>query len=151
MLEEICCDAADIMSRCGVKTVLNVSPDYLDKLHFNDYMCIQLSTRFLIAQEIATYEGLYKTTHLLDQFSVGLKKAGLLEVIRAFPDMFLNLFVYKELTAADVLAAVCVSAEQNNDDHEVLLGYFNRFILECDETGNCMDVHVVHDVHVETN
>ena len=76
-------------------------------------------------------------THLLDQFCDGLKKAGLLDIIRMFADQFLPLFVYTKLTAADVLAAVYVSAEQkSNPEHEVLLGYFNRFILECDETGN---------------
>lgn len=99
-------------------------------------MYLQLSTKSLIAQDIATYEGLYKITHLLDQFCDGLKKAGLLEVIRMFADEFLPLFVYKKLTAADVLAAVYVSPEQkNNPENEMLLGYFNRFILECDETG----------------
>ena len=43
------------------------------------YILTQLSTKSLIAQDIATYEGLYKITHLLDQFCDGLKKAGILE------------------------------------------------------------------------
>lgn len=138
------CDPMDVMSRCGVKTVLNVSV-YCLNLCFDDCILIQLSTKSLIAQDIATYEGLYKITHLLDQFCDGLKKAGILEVIRAFPDMFLPLFVYKKLTAVDVLAAVYVSPEQGNScEEEMLLGYFNQFILECDETGNYLHVYVAH-------
>lgn len=90
----------------------------------------------MIAQDIATYEGLYKITHLLDQFCDGLKKAGILEIIRAFPDEFLPLFVYKKLTAIDVLAAIYMSPEQRSCEQETLLGYFHQFILECDETGN---------------
>ena len=81
------------------------------------------------------YKGLYKMTHLLDQFCNGLKKAGYLDVVRAFPDEFLTMFVYKKLTATDVLEAVCVPTEESYRD-EMLLGYFNQFILECDETGN---------------
>ena len=108
------------------------------------YILTQLSTKSLIAQDIATYEGLYKITHLLDQFCDGLKKAGILEIIRAFPDEFLSLFVYKKLTAADVLAAICMSPGQhNNCEQEMLLGYFHRFILECDETGNYLHADVV--------
>ena len=53
------------------------------------YILTQLSTKSLIAQDIATYEGLYKITHLLDQFCDGLKKAGILEIIRAFPSPYL--------------------------------------------------------------
>lgn len=41
-------------------------------------MYLELSTKCLIAQDIATYEGLYKITHLLDKFCDGLKKAGIL-------------------------------------------------------------------------
>jgi len=74
-------------------------------------------------------------THLLDQFCDGLKKAGILDIVRSYPDEFLTLFVYKKLTAVDVLEAVSISTEHSNCD-EVLLAYFNQFILECDETGN---------------
>ena len=102
-------------------------------------LIIQLSTKSLIAQDIVVYEGLYKMTHLLDQFCDGLKKAGLLDVVRAFPDEFLTMFFCKKLTATDVLEAVCVPTEESNRD-EMLLGYFNRFILECDETGNYANV-----------
>ena len=60
------------------------------------YILTQLSTKSLIAQDIATYEGLYKITHLLDQFCNGLKKAGILEIIRVFPDGIFVLICVQE-------------------------------------------------------
>lgn len=74
---------------------------------------------------------------LLDQFCEGLKKAGVLDIVRAYPDQFLTLFVYKELTPEDVLSAVCVPVEQGNGD-ETVMSYFNQFICESDEAGKVL-------------
>ena len=105
---------------------------YVNRKHIDICTYTQLSTKNLIAQDITTYEGLYKTTQLLDQLCDGLKKAGVLHIIRAFPNEFLSTFVYTKITAEDVLSIMNVPWEQDG----MLMTYFNQFIHESDETGN---------------
>lgn len=91
----------------------------------------------MIAQEVATYEGLYKLTQLLDQFLSGLKNAGLFDAIQQFPEEFYPMFVYKTLKIEDVLAAISEPTVTSEDDAAVL-GYLRRFLMDCDENGNVL-------------
>ena len=46
----------------------------------------------MIAQDILAYEAVYKREKLLDQLCDGLRKLGLLRVVRAFPKLFVEMF-----------------------------------------------------------
>ena len=62
-----------------------------------------------MAQSILTHAALYHIVPLLEQFASGLKKGGMLRVIRTFPELCAPLFTYTGgLDPNEVAQAVCV-------------------------------------------
>ena len=66
-----------------------------------------MSTKQTVAQDIMTYEALYRIKPLLDDFAKGLENCSVLKCVRVFPELFLPLFVYTGNLSADVLEAIC--------------------------------------------
>ena len=94
-----------------------------------------MSTKNLILQDVMMYEGLYKITTLLNQFSDGLKRSGVYDVITAYPDIFSTLFTYTELTPVDVVETVYVDQDDVHDDDDIIISHLVHYIHECDESG----------------
>ena len=97
-------------------------------------MPFQLSTKDSIAQDIMTYEGLYKVAPLLDQLADGLRSGGLLQSMQAYPQLFAPLFINTgELTVDDVLQALYVEEETELQSAEIIaIRFLQRFVRESD-------------------
>ena len=63
----------------------------------------------MIGHEIIAYDAIGRISKLLDQLGSGLQSLGLLKVMRAFPKLFLPLFVYTGcISPCDVLEAIII-------------------------------------------
>ena len=74
-----------------------------------------MSAKEAIAQNLFTFDALYKRQVLLDQLKEGLKLIGALKLIQAFPKEMLPLFTFQgQLTADDVLEAIDVRVSEDS-------------------------------------
>ena len=63
-----------------------------------------MTTRHSVVQDIILHEVIAKRQKMLDQLAEGLNGLGLLSLIRAFPEVFLPLFVSTgDISSADVI------------------------------------------------
>ena len=92
-----------------------------------------METRDIIGQEIIYFEAVFKVSKLLDQFCDGLRDAGILKAVRAFPCLFICLFTYTgDVSSESVLEALIVDEKVP----KVLVDFLTKYILEADEKGN---------------
>ena len=91
----------------------------------------------MIAQEILTHEAIFKISKLLDQFYEGLKKLRILQLIRAFPDLFAPLFTFTgDISSEMVSEALFIKDESDlHPGDRKILGFLQTFIHACDQTG----------------
>lgn len=83
---------------------------------------MQLSTKEAIAQNLFTYDALYKYQVLLDQFKEGLKVIGALKLIQTFPNEMISLSTYQgQLTADEVIEALHVEDGYNLKPEDEIL------------------------------
>ena len=96
------------------------------------FSLFQLSTKDSIAQDVMTYEGLYKVAPLLDQLADGLRAGGL-QSMQSYPQLFAPLFIYTgEITVDDVLGALYVEETEMQPSEVTAVGFLHRFIKESD-------------------
>ena len=95
-----------------------------------------MSNKDVIAQCIITYEAVERISKSLDQLCEGLRNLGLLDVIRAFPHLFLSIFVFSgTVTSQDVIDAVYMPDPVNR----TILAHLKRYIVSLSEDGKHMD------------
>ncbi len=100
-----------------------------------------MSNKEVIQQEIISYEAVYKVSKTLDQFVDGLKHLGILKIIRAFPELFAQLFTYNaELTYTNVVEAIFLE----ECDALVPLSHLYSFLNEADEEGKVLHINVLY-------
>ena len=72
---------------------------------------------------------------MLDQMCRGLQTLGVLQVVRAFPELFLPMFTYAaSICPVDVLEAVYVVQDLTPAD-TVTMSYLHKFVGEASEQG----------------
>ncbi len=97
---------------------------------------LQVTTNDVVAQDILTYEAVYKVSKLLDQFREGLKTLRIRKLIQAFPEEFAGLFTYTGLEPSDVLDALSIHRDVVlQPGYTIVLSFFHRYIQECNENG----------------
>ena len=88
-----------------------------------------MKTKVLVAQGIFSHDALYRRSSLLDQFRLGLKEVGALQLVEAFPDLMSKLFVYTgDLSAEEVLEAVYADENTITGDDKFVFSLFRRYI-----------------------
>ena len=111
-----------------------------------------MSTKDAISHEILCYDVVGSVSKLLDQFSSGLCATGLLEFMRAFPDIFVHLFTYTACVSPDVvLESIYVddaSLYQYEEDVTIVMDHLKKFINEASEQGLACCLLFVHLLHV---
>lgn len=96
-----------------------------------------MSTKDSVAQDVMTYEGLYKVAPFLDQIATGLRSGGLLQSIQSYPLLFAPLFMNTgEVTVDDVLQAIYVDEDETEmrPPEHIAIGFLQRFVTESDTT-----------------
>ncbi|XP_019858212.1 PREDICTED: uncharacterized protein LOC109586463 [Amphimedon queenslandica] len=102
----------DVFQRCSITQVL------------------KMSNKDVIAQCIITYEAVERISKSLDQLCEGLSNLGLSDVIRAFPHLFLSIFVFSgTVTSQDVIDAVYMPDPVN----KTILAHLKRYIVSLSE------------------
>ena len=84
------------------------------------------------------FDSIGRIANLLDQMCSGLQTLGVLQLMRAFPDLMAPMLTYTAcVTAEDVTDALYV--DEDLDDHceadKETLALLHRFIGECTEKG----------------
>ena len=88
-----------------------------------------MANRHVIAQEIVSYDAVFKVSKLLDQLCEGLQNLGILQAIRTFPEFFLHLLTYTaSASSVDVLEAI-----YTEDDDDLNFSIVKRFVEEASE------------------
>ena len=110
----------------------------------------------MIAQDLIAHEAIYKPSKLLDQFTEGLKKLPVYNLMERFPEQFLPLFTYTgNITADDVVDALYVHKDtEMQPDDELTMKFLKRYLFQCDQEGNdipCpkppkVDYNIHHDL-----
>ena len=117
----------DALQNAGITSTITVSWYYSVLCVEFCYFNCKVSNSLMVAQSVLQHEALYKISKLLDQLQLGLKDVGILDVIQAFPELFLKLFTFNGFIAnADVLQALCI---QDEDKGELVL-FLYRYIEE---------------------
>lgn len=94
-----------------------------------------MSNRGLILEEIITFESIGRIAKLLDQLCDGLKTLGVLWIMKAFPQIFVQLFTYTEaVSATDVLETLNIPTHLDSRD-VITVCHLKRFITEASEEG----------------
>ncbi len=94
---------------------------------------LQMANRDIVCQEILCFEAIFKQSKLVDQFCDGLRNAGILKAIRAFPDLFVRLFTYTgDISSKSVLEAIKV----DDGIPKKLMEFLTKFNLKAHEKGN---------------
>ena len=89
----------------------------------------QMANRHVIAQEIVSYEAVFKVSKLLDQLCEGLQNLGILQAIRTFPEFFFHLLTYTaSASSVDVLEAI-----YTEHDDDLNFSIVKRFVEEASE------------------
>ena len=100
---------------------------------------MQMSTKEAIAQDLFTFDALYKRQVLLDQLKEGLKSIGALKLIQTFPNEMLPMFTFQGQLVADVLEAIDVQVSEDSEslrpEDEVLLRFLQRYIRSLTQSG----------------
>ena len=92
----------------------------------------QIEYRDIIGQEIISFEAVYKMSKLMDQFCDGLRSTRILNAVRAFPELFIQLLTYTgDVSSESVLEALSV----DRDSPTELFEFLRRFILKAAEEG----------------
>ena len=74
-----------------------------------------------------SHDALYRRSSLLNQFRLGLKEVGALQLVEAFPDLMSKLFVYTgDLSAEEVLEAVYADENTMTGDDKFVFSLFRR-------------------------
>ena len=91
-------------------------------------------------QDISCHEVLFKASKLLDQFCEGTKQVQVLELVRAYPDLFVHLFTFTgDLVAEDVMDAVYVHSDtQLYLGNKLILSFLKHYIQECSQEGKIL-------------
>ncbi len=97
---------------------------------------IQMTTKYVIAQDILSHEALFRISKLLDQFKDGLKKTHALKLILAFLELFQELFTYcGRVTADEVLDAVYVNEPEMLPADSITMAFLQKYIRSSSEEG----------------
>ena len=107
---------------------------------------MQMSTKEAIAQNLFTFDALYKRQVLLDQLKEGLKLIGALKLIQTFPNEMLSLFTFQgQLAADDVIEAIDVKVSDDSEglkpEDEVLVTLLRRYIRSL--THSCRHFYII--------
>ena len=99
-----------------------------------------MSTKEAIAQNLFTFDALYKRQVLLDQLKEGLKLIGALKLIQTFPNEMLSLFTFQgQFAADDVLEAIDVKVSEDSEglkpEDEVLVTLLQRYMRSLTHSG----------------
>ena len=100
----------------------------------------------MIAQDVLVHEAVYKLEKFMDQFCDRLHKLGLLRLLRAFPNEFVEIFTYAgSVTVDDVLEAVFVDEEetQMQPGDSITLSLLHEYTRGCDKEGGTMNVMII--------
>lgn len=90
----------------------------------------------MIGQEILCYDSVGRISKLLDQMCAGLRTLGVLEIIRAFPELFAPLLVYMaSVSANNVNESIYVDESISNilPGDLVTLAHLKRWVSEASE------------------
>ena len=103
----------DALQNAGITSTITLSWYY-------SVLCVEICYfNCKVSNSLMVHEALYKISKLLDELQVGLKDIEILDVIQAFPELFLKLFTFNGFIAnADVLQALCI---QDEDEGELVL------------------------------
>ena len=97
----------------------------------------------IVIEEVTYNEALCCITKLLDQIASGLSSNNVLPVIKAFPEIFVDMLTYTgKVTPTDVLESINEDCS-GDDDEMVVLDHFRRFVDEATEDGM-----LVYDIHI---
>lgn len=102
----------------------------------------------LILQEIMTFEAVIRISKMLDQLAEGLQTLGMVKLMRLYPDIFINLFTHKSLSANDVIK--CLYVPQELDD-AVAIKHLRNFIMNSSEEGNLQCILCIMLTHVDSS
>ena len=96
-----------------------------------------METKDIVAQEVLSYDALYRRSVLLDQFKQGLEEVGILRLITQFPNEMSSLFTFTgDLTNEEVIDAVYVVDDVVlSDDDSAVMSLFVRFIQTLNSSG----------------
>ena len=96
-----------------------------------------MSTKEAIAQNLFTFDALYKCQVLLDQLKEGLKLIGALKLIQTFPNEMLSLFAFQgQFAADDVLEAIDMKVSEGlKPEDEVLVTILQRYMRSLTHSG----------------
>lgn len=84
-----------------------------------------------------SFDAVGRISKLLDQVCDGLCSLGILQVMRAFPELFISLFTYTGCVCCDdVQDAIFIEDSSFVDD--VIVSHLNRFISEASEQGTVL-------------
>ena len=80
-----------------------------------------------------TFEAVIRISKMLDQLVEGLQTLGMVKLMRLYPDVFINMFTHKSLSADDVVK--CLNIPQELAD-SVAIQHLKKFIMSSSEEGN---------------
>ena len=93
-----------------------------------------MSNKDLILQEIFSYEAIFRISKMLDQLAEGLQTLGMLKMMRLFPQKFIQLFTYKQLSPVDVVECLCCTPQLPGE--EIAIKHLKKFLMTSSEEGN---------------
>ena len=98
------------------------------------YLYAQMSNKDTVAHEIIQFEAIDRLQRVLNPFRDGLLTNSLLEVIKLFPPLFVDLFTFcGTINSEQVLRAVYVlEPEALSDGDQQLLAFVRQYIQQCD-------------------
>ena len=90
----------------------------------------------LVIEEITYHEAIGSITKLLDQIASGLSCNNVLSLMKAFPEVCAQMLTSTgKVTAADLFESIVVHS--TDEDEEVVIEHFKRFVYEASEDGRC--------------
>ena len=94
-----------------------------------------MTTPHSVVQDIILHEVIAKRQKMLDQLAEGLNGLTLLSLIRAFPEVFLPLFVSTgDIFSADVIE-ITTTKDHRTPSEEATWNILIRFIYDCSNKG----------------
>ena len=99
---------------------------------------MQLVNKDAIAHEIIQFEAVDNVEKVVSQLRQGLASTGVLDVMRAFPEAFVEMLTFtRDPTAQDVLEALYVDENETvyAENDTVILAWIHKYIEESDTEG----------------
>ena len=108
-----------------------------------------MKTKVLVAQSIFSHDALYRRSSLLDQFRLGLREVGALQLVELFPDVMSKLFVYTGDLSADELEAVYADEATMTADDKFVFSLFLDYIRVLTASGMVPKIIPTNNLNLE--